>query len=464
VTTEDMEPTEPSPKPASPLARALARVPEDVRAAVEAGQRDDRWDLAEDVIHAAVRRDPPGAVHTDYARILLAMGSFQLCREALDKTETSGAARDDAYNIEAELLVEQAAAQQWTPVPERDGQAIPTTTAAIVAMEDALRQARALGPADAETLRRLDLFEEVVTWARRTPFSGNLGAPLAASLFVLLCVIQWARDRTLLGLEGSDILPLAGLYLAATALYIWLARTPQVALNRQVIAGAQNLDQRFLQSLLKAGPLVAVPVAAVRSLVYGSIIPLFVVYHCVRRRQPMISGLVLGACLATAHWYTMGSDHEQAEDDTVTAAPEKLPGLQVVGLWLPLGQPISQKVGTLPTLETDGPGRWRARTDSASGGHSIVIEADDQDYLVHVSLTVWGESAEDPSPQMLVRQSSTATQDHWGPPVSTQERSSGSDACKTVVQLYGETKQGLRVRRQDCAGPSKRVIWEAWPR
>jgi len=464
VTTENTEPVEQPATAASPLALALSRVPEDVRAAVEAGRRDDRWELAEEALRRAVRRDEVGDTHADYARILLAIGSFELCRDALGKTGTAEERSEDCSNIEAELLVEQTAAQQWTAVPDRDGQAIPTTTAAVVAMSDALRQARALEPSDAQTLHRLDLFDEVVTWASRTPFSGNVGAPLAASLFGLLGLIQWLRDRTLLGFQGEDILPLPALYLACAALYCWLARTPQVALNRQVVAGARSLDQRFLQALLKAGPLVAVPVAAVRSVVYGSVIPLFVVHHCIRRRQPMVSGLVLAACVATVHWYTSDEPEQAPDPEPLVAGEEQVPGLDLLGHWIPLTGSIRVAVQGLPGIESGGPGRWRARTNAEAGGYSLVVESDEQEQLEHVALSAWALGTDSPSPWGLVRRSAEATEDYWGPAVSTEERASGAASCSTHVLLYGQPDEGLRVRRQNCEGASPRVTWEAWPR
>jgi len=439
-------------------------VPEDVRAAVESSRESGRWELAEEVLRKALRREGPGAIHADYARILLAIGSFELCQEALDKSRDGADQPEDQRNIEAELLVEQTAAQRWTPVPDRDGQAIPTTTAAVVAMADALQQARALEPSDPQTLRRLDLFQEVVAWASRSSFSGNVGAPLAASLFVLLGLIQWVRQRTLLGFEGNDILPLAGLYLASIALYLWLARTPQVALNRQVVAGTQSLDQRLMQTLLKAGPLVAVPVAAVRSVIYGSVIPLFVVHHCVRRRQPMISGLVLGACLATAHWYNTDRDQQTADTGEEAASEERGPGLDVLGQWLPLTGSIQTAVEAVPGMSAQGPTRWHTRIDGEAGGHSFVVEGDEQVQLTHVSLTVWGDGGDNQTARALAQHSIAATEGYWGPPESTQRQVSGSESCSTLLLLYGQPETGLRVRRQDCTDASRRLIWEAWPR
>jgi hypothetical protein len=272
----------------APEEALLAALPPTLRATVEAARESGDWAEARRAL-AAAARGRPGPQHIAYGRLLLALDDFDGCRSVLDRLGPD--VLDDPaelHDLQAELLLEEAATRWWSPVPGSPHQRVPTSRTAIDAVVDAVVAARALGPTSPATLGQIAAFERAVVWARGSARTGGLVGPLGAAMVGLLLAFHGARHG------GGPWLGAAVAWFASAPLLVLAGARPQWQVNAAVVEGRRSLDDAALLWLAKGPPLLAPFGLAARLLVHGALAPVAVLHRSLEGRKALPPALLLG--------------------------------------------------------------------------------------------------------------------------------------------------------------------------
>jgi hypothetical protein len=324
-----------------PIDELLSRLPEALRAKVQAARDGGDWAAARDAILAAAKARP-GPRHVAYGRLLLALDEFDLCRSVIDRLE--GTVLDDPaelIDLKAELLLEESAARWWSPVPGRPDQRVPTTRTAVDSVREAVERARALGPTSPWTLSQVTTFERAVVWASGSARTGGLVGPLGALAAGLLLALHAVRHG------GGAWLAAATIWLASAPLLVWAGTRPQWQVNASVVDGRQSLDDRYLAALAKGPPHIAPFGLAARLLVHGVVAPVAVLWRSLDGRKAA-PALVL-VVLTGWSFHSAPTLELPPEDEVVTEAPDS--PLTVAGVAFGLGQPVPDPAPTVGGID-----------------------------------------------------------------------------------------------------------------
>ena len=205
--------------------------------------------------------------------------------DARDHDEyTEATAPLDPLELAALRTVEAAASLYWQSLPDKPDMAVPVSQEGINAVQRALNAVQTGDARSPEVRKRLDTFENVLHWATASRFSGSLASPIGAG-FLAVALVAVSLDETRLPGTQSRLLLVAGALALQALLFPIVARQPQFKLNALFLTGSKSRDQRFVHWLLTKGALIYTPVAAIRALIYGALIPFSIARHIMRRGQ-----------------------------------------------------------------------------------------------------------------------------------------------------------------------------------
>jgi len=347
-------------------------------------------------------------------------------------------------DIEALQIVEAAAAEHWTCLPDKPEMAVPTTHEGVGAVREALRTAHTLEPEHPDILARLAGFEATLGWAGRSRFAASLASPVGAVGIAVVLVVQAFAEGRLPGTRNQLFL-----YAAAFAVHALLlplcARRSQLEVNARFLAGEQTLDERLVRWLLRMGGLVFAPGALLRALLYGLLIPISVVRHLVRRRRFLVAVLVVAADLGIA---VLGHSLPRGEP---AVDPEPFqPGVDIFGAWVPQEDPFAN----VPAAATRSPGSgWELRSSNPTGGLEASVWTRDG-RLGDSMMRAWADDGRLDNNRNLQQFRSSAAQleARWGPPAEVRSEANRKGDCSSRWITYERGGFRLRVKELDCRG------------
>jgi hypothetical protein len=364
-----------------------------------------------------------------------------------DAPDESAPGRDD---LEALRIVEEAAAEHWRPLPHKPDMAVPASAAGIRAVRSALEEARELGPQHPDTLRRLSTFEGALDWATQNRFSGSLAVPLGAvGIAILLVVGAFAEGR----LPGTrdELLLYAGLLVIQASLYRLCARRPQFEINAHFLTDNPSRDERLVRWLLSKGALIFTPVALLRALLFGLLIPGAMVRHLVRRGLFFAVALVLFANFAvvfTGRGLPRGLVAEEADPFEA--------GIDIFGHWVPADDPLSAPPAD---AERRGDTGWALRRSDPEGGLEANVWVH-RGQLGDSSMRVWASPGASPQNKYLQRYRRSAAQLErtWGEPVSARSETNETSGCLTRWLSYERSGIRLSLKENECQLGERRTL------
>ena len=195
----------------------------------------------------------------------------------------------------------------FTPVPEREGHALPTSEEALLAVEESLGRARQRweeqpelrqGSAEeqADVLMQLEQLGELCRAARHVGFSGKLSVIFGAALVVIVLLI--------LGRQANNVPTMAAavIWTAAVPLYLRSAVAPRWKLYARVLSPAQSLDDRFMKALAAWPPFLGPLGLILRSVAYGALAPALVLIEANRSGKRHLVVVMLAVIAGLAWW------------------------------------------------------------------------------------------------------------------------------------------------------------------
>jgi len=338
--------------------------------------------------------------------------------------------------------VEAAAAEHWRPLPDKPDMAVPASAEGVQAVRSALDRARAMGPQHPDTQSRLRTFEGVLGWASQSRFCGTLAVPLGALAIAVLLAVQAFAEGRLPGTR-NELLLYAGLLVIQASLYRLVARRPQFEINAHFLTDSPSRDERFVSWLLSKGALIFTPVALLRALLFGLLIPLAMVRHLVRRGLFFASALVLFANFAVVFTGINLPRALVAEEEDPFKA-----GIDILGHWVPHDDPLS--VAPAEAERRGGTGWTLRRSDEAGGLEASVWVHRGQ--LGDSSMRVWASPGAGPQNEylQLFRRSAAQLERAWGAPISARSESNHTSGCLTRWLSYERSGIRLSLKESEC--------------
>ena len=203
--------------------------------------------------------------------------------------------------------VAEVALRHFTPVPGREGHALPTSLGAVLAVEQAVSEARERwqderaefhrGPAaEDDGLLQLEQFAASCTAARSLQFSGKLSVILGTCLVVVLLLIfgrKW---------DNVPLMAAACVWTASVPLYLRAAVAPRWRINARVLSPDVTLDTRLMALLAKGPPIATPPVLLLRALLLALFTPLLVLLEARRSGKKYVALVMLFVIAVLGHW------------------------------------------------------------------------------------------------------------------------------------------------------------------
>ncbi|MEE2828385.1 MAG: hypothetical protein VX498_04280 [Myxococcota bacterium] len=203
--------------------------------------------------------------------------------------------------------VAEVALRHFTPVPGREGHALPTSLEAVQAVEAAVAEARELWqgreqarqdkPEDeAEALLQIEQFAASCTAARSMRFAGKFSVILGTCLVVVLLLIFGRKWNNVPHMAAACV------WTAAVPLYLRAAVAPRWLINARVLSPDRTLDTRLLAFLAKGPPIATPPALLLRALFLSLFTPLLVLLEAHRSKKRAIALVMIFVIAVLSHW------------------------------------------------------------------------------------------------------------------------------------------------------------------
>ena len=195
----------------------------------------------------------------------------------------------------------------FTPVPDREGHALPTSEEALLAVEESLGQARQrweeepdlrVGTPEeqAQVLMQLEQLGETCRQARQVGFAGKLSVIFGAALAVVVLLFIGQRSNDV------PVMAAAVIWTLSVPLYLRTAVAPRWQVYQRILSGPKSIDDRFLEAVSARSLLFGPPALLLRTLVYGLLAPPLVLVEARRSKKHHLFWVMLTLTAGFIWW------------------------------------------------------------------------------------------------------------------------------------------------------------------